>query len=424
MFLLPLSYNHFQSVLRQTLLIGILVVSTNACTGNSEAARTPHSTEQTTAPFITTWQTTTDQESIIIPTTDHDYTVNLGDSSTEPFPDTGHNYTVDWGDGSTNTGVTGDAVHTYAVAGTYTVRISGDFPRICFAQARDGDKLLTVEQWGDMAWTSMAEAFAGCTNLALNATDVPDLSAVTSMSNMFRNTYGARTGDLSNWDVSNVTNMSGLFYRNYAFSSDLSNWDVSNVTDMRGMFAYDTISIIGVSTWDVSSVTDMSGMFFRARAFQDDLSAWDVSSVTDMSLMFWGGGAFNSDLSNWNVSNVTNMSEMFFGARAFNSDLSAWNVSSVTDMSKIFARARAFNSDLSNWDVRNVTGMEYMLEDSGLSSENYDRALIGWASLPTLQSGVFLGANNLYYCQAVDARQRLIDVYDWKISDAGQQCMP
>jgi len=31
----------------------------------------------------------------------------------------------------------------------------------------------------------MADAFAGTTNLHLNATDAPDLSSVTDMSNMF-----------------------------------------------------------------------------------------------------------------------------------------------------------------------------------------------------------------------------------------------
>ena len=40
------------------------------------------------------------------------------------------------------------------------------------------------------------------------------------------------------------------------------------------------------SKWDVSSVTDMSGMFLLAEKFNGDISKWDVSSVTDMSEMF------------------------------------------------------------------------------------------------------------------------------------------
>ncbi|NVJ89365.1 MAG: VCBS repeat-containing protein [Flavobacteriaceae bacterium] len=46
------------------------------------------------------------------------------------------------------------------------------------------------------------------------------------------NTYG----DISNWDVSSVTNMSQLFYNRTDFNFDLSNWDISNVTNMFMIF--------------------------------------------------------------------------------------------------------------------------------------------------------------------------------------------
>ena len=41
--------------------------------------------------------------------------------------------------------------------------------------------------------------------------------------------------DISDWNVSNVTNISGAF-KYTAFESDLSNWDVSNVTSMAYLF--------------------------------------------------------------------------------------------------------------------------------------------------------------------------------------------
>ena len=43
-------------------------------------------------------------------------------------------------------------------------------------------------------------------------------------------------GDISKWDVSNVTNMSCMFDYNSQFNGDISKWDVSNVTDMSNMF--------------------------------------------------------------------------------------------------------------------------------------------------------------------------------------------
>ena len=43
-------------------------------------------------------------------------------------------------------------------------------------------------------------------------------------------------GNISDWDVSNVTDMSGMFSNNKVFQGDISKWDISNVTDKRDMF--------------------------------------------------------------------------------------------------------------------------------------------------------------------------------------------
>ena len=42
----------------------------------------------------------------------------------------------------------------------------------------------------------------------------------------------AFNGDLSGWDVRNVTNMWSMFGDAASFNGDLSGWDVRNVTDM------------------------------------------------------------------------------------------------------------------------------------------------------------------------------------------------
>ena len=66
-----------------------------------------------------------------------------------------------------------------------------------------------------------------------------------------------------------------------------------------------------ISKWDVSNVTNMSGMFFGCSYFAQDISSWDVSKVTDMSQMFLATPALNQDIGSWDVGNVTNMSGMF-----------------------------------------------------------------------------------------------------------------
>ena len=74
------------------------------------------------------------------------------------------------------------------------------------------------------------------------------------------------------------------------------------------------INIFGhMNTWDVSNVTDMSELFFGYEIFNEDISNWNVSNVTNMYYMFESCTSFNQDISSWNVSKVTNMKDMFHG---------------------------------------------------------------------------------------------------------------
>tara|TARA_B110000238_G_C16079566_1_gene418785 strand:- start:265 stop:1215 length:951 start_codon:yes stop_codon:yes gene_type:complete len=158
---------------------------------------------------------------------------------------------------------------------------------------------------------------------------------------------------------------------------DISNWDVSNVTIMRNVFANENDDFnqdynADISNWDVSNVTDMYSMFKGASEFNQDISGWDTSSVTDMFRMFSGTSVFNQDISNWNTSGVTNMNQMFFESLVFNQDINtksvtvggvtynAWDVSNVTDMGSMLRTAQAFDQDIGAWDVSNVTDMQNM----------------------------------------------------------------
>jgi surface protein len=64
--------------------------------------------------------------------------------------------------------------------------------------------------------------------------------------------------------------------------------------------------------WDVSRVTNLSDAFRSKKDFNADISSWDVRSVTDMQSMFSGTISFNQDIGSWDVSNVTNMNSMFY----------------------------------------------------------------------------------------------------------------
>lgn len=284
----------------------------------------------------------------------------------------GYDYQVDWGDGQTDSGVKGDIAHTYEEAGTYTVAITGDFPQTYFDDGASTCKnLASIEQWGDIQWKSMRQAFYQCLNFSINASDAPNLTQVTDMSYAFY--LSSINEGIGNWDVSNVTNMSNMFNRAYWFDGDIGNWDVSNVTNMEKMFNSARAFNQDINSWDVSSVTDMTYMFYGTALFNQNLNGWDVSLVTDMSHMFHSS-AFNQEIGNWNVSSVTDMNHMFYGTRVFNQAIGNWDVSSVTDMSVMFFWALKFNQNINNWDVSSVTTMEFMF----YKAREFNQPLNNW----------------------------------------------
>ena len=106
--------------------------------------------------------------------------------------------------------------------------------------------------------------------------------------------------DISDWNVSNVTDMSGMFYGCKKLKSigDLSKWDVSKVENMERTFycCYELESVGNLSKWDVSKVESMISMFANCKTITSvgDLSNWDVSNVKYASYMFHNSGIKNT----------------------------------------------------------------------------------------------------------------------------------
>jgi len=116
------------------------------------------------------------------------------------------------------------------------------------------------------------------------------------------------------------------------------------------------------------------------------------------------------------------MNSMFAYAYSFNQDLKNWNVSKVTDMSSMFKEAKSFNQDIGSWSVGNVRYMKSMFEGIALSTPNYDSILINWSE-QTLKSSVqFNAGDSIYSCEAVDAKDKLLNLWRWIIFDGGTSC--
>jgi surface protein len=272
-------------------------------------------------------------------------TDNAGSGSNQfiiPTTGSGYNYIVRTSSGVT-TGNTGNVTIAWPTVGTYEVEIYGNFPRIYFNNTGDKSKVLKIKQWGEIQWTSMRNAFAGCSNLDLTAIDVPNLSGVIDLGSIFGGCINLvnSNGSISNWNISNISTLTTSFSNCQLFNKSLSSWNTSNVITMIGTFQ----------------------------------SCFN----------------FNQDISSWNTANVTNMQTMFSGATNFNQPIitsgSQWDVSKVTSMQAMFNNT-AFNQDLSSWQLRlaGVT-LSSIFNGSGMSTANYTDTIVGWANYVQTNSG-------------------------------------
>ena len=149
------------------------------------------------------------------------------------------------------------------------------------------------------------------------------------------------------------------------------------VTDMSGSgvsltnFFNDNSFNSDISFWDVSNVTNMDGIFFQASLFNQNISGWDVSNVTNMGSMFKNASSFNQNIGNWDTSKVTKMLGLFSEATAFNQNIEGWDTSSVTSMEGMFFEASSFNQNLSSWCVTNLSDEpQDFATNSALAEEN------------------------------------------------------
>lgn len=322
----------------------------------SEAAVTPDATTN----FITTWNTENSGAS-------------ANNQITIPGSGSGYSYEIYWEDmasstinGTTSVTTSSSYTLTFPTPGIYEVQIAGAFPIIRFNNGGDKEKILTVEQWGAIAWTSMSGAFRGASTLRIPATDAPNLSGVTDMSNMLRDAV-AFNDPIDHWNVSNVTNISHIFSGASNFNQALNDWDVSNVVNFSNVFTRAPAFNQPLFDWDTSSATNMNFMFysfdsgaFLGSAFNQDISSWDVSKVTSFSFMFGGATSFNQSINSWNTASGTTMTYMFQYA-AYNQPLDNWDVSQVTNFSGMFQSA-AFNQNIAGWDTSSAVTMRDMFE--------------------------------------------------------------
>ena len=274
------------------------------------------------------------------------------------------------------------------------------------------------------------------------------------------------------WNVSNVEEMDSMFSftapNASEFNLDLSKWDTSNVTTMSGMFQADVINmncygssnnrlwkVEGLKNFNVKNVETMSYMFaglcsnFISEPL--DLSGWQTDSLTTTSFMFNDFGINRTiNLSGWtnlvledannmfssstifpeeilkrdeltvildgfNTNNITNMTNMFGNTAIKSLNLASFNTENVKNMKNMFEGIATEILDLSTFDISKVTNFEHMFKNSSVKTivaTDWDIIMNDKAN----DNEMFLDAKNLrggegttYYENKIDRTYAHID---------------
>ena len=156
--------------------------------------------------------------------------------------------------------------------------------------------------------------------------------------------------DISKWHISNVTDLSFMFFgcnfnQSINYNSFNHYWNTKNVKNMESMFSWSAFNQ-SINYWNTSNVTSMNSMFLFNFNFNQPINTeinptntWNTRNVKNMSRMFYATNSFFQNIKKWNTSNVTDMSEMFRGADSFYSAIELWTVGSSTNLDNMFVNA-------------------------------------------------------------------------------------
>ena len=261
--------------------------------------------------------------------------------------------------------------------------------------------------------SNSSKAFIGLKELHELDVSNFDTSNVNDMSRMFAYLENIEDFDLSNFKVKNVKNMEYMFIGMTKIRNLNLDWENEcGVNNTRGMFSgLESIRSLNLTKFDTRNVTNMSAMFENMSSLENiqfgekfitknvttmggmfsndvelktlDLSRFDTSNVTNMEYMFSRASKLTTlNLSNFNTSKVTNMSNMFSRMYSLTGlNLSSFDTSKVTDMNHMFSEAsKLIGLDLSSFDTSHVANMRdmfsYMHSLTSINLSNFNTSQV------------------------------------------------
>lgn len=165
-----------------------------------------------------------------------------------PLEETGtYDFNSAWGDGS-DSDITvwnhADVTHTYAVAGTYTISITGTIIGWRFNNAGDCAKYHETKSWGPLIPGNSGGNYYGCINHTCTATDILNISGKANCYAFFRNNSAlTEIPSINSWDWSTVTSLANVLQDCGVFDQDLSGLNISSLINATGFLLNTTLSV-------------------------------------------------------------------------------------------------------------------------------------------------------------------------------------
>lgn len=143
---------------------------------------------------------------------------------------------------------------------------------------------VNLSGWDTSSCVTFAGLFANAVTLkSISGIDSFDTSKAIEFAEMF---YGCsmKTLPIGNWDVGNGTRFKSMFAHSKIGNVNLSKWNMSHAETINGMFVGSSfINLNDISNWDVSSVTDFEGAVSKMPNLEKlDISRWKIRSDANM----------------------------------------------------------------------------------------------------------------------------------------------
>jgi surface protein len=370
----------------------------------------------------------------------------VGSSVTLPFSGgTSPTFSVDWGDSTTSNNL---LTHTYDGSGTYIIQftpLTNSFTTFGSSSWATANYVTAIHTWGNITGLTTLNYIGGAA-LTTVPTTLP--ATVTNMSNMFASTT-IFNGNLSRWNVSQVTNMTTFFLDNSPSMSPL-NWSLA----MIGWNSLPSLASLGANVFTIASIYDFASPAYtnlkttrswnlgltatvpytgRAMIFSVKLNTvgtavtlpftgvtgstysvdWGDARVDTNSLThtYDGSGTYIIQVDPSNTT-MTTFGSSSWATANYITGIHAWgnipglttlnNIggaalttvpttlpATVTNLRNMFTGASTFNQAISTWDVSGVQDMSGMFQ----SASAFNKEISDWnIKSVTTMANMFTGA--------------------------------